>query len=93
MARISIQGFIQETESRFGENVDTVLRKALDLILPLDDMILLVCLFIKHTSDALLDEKAFIADGHALGLLTITTKLREIVAEIEKDRMSDYIRK
>lgn len=86
MASVALNGFIEETERRFGGEIGAVLRRALDLAYPLGDMILLVCLYVKHTSDPLVNERAFIADGHTLGLMTIVLKIKEISAAVEGDR-------
>lgn len=82
MEHIGIENFNEMMRERFGVDVDTVLRNAIDLVYPLDEMFYIICSFIKYTSDSLICEEAFMADVHKLGLIRTIEGLKGITAAV-----------
>ena len=50
-------------------------------------MLRIICIYIKHTKDSLVNEEAFVADGAELGLVTVVEELQSILSALE---LHDY---
>lgn len=78
-----IDEFAAEVKNRFETEAVTAVKNALCLQYPFSDMLRIICIYIKHTKDSLVNEEAFVSDGAELGLVTVVEELQAILAALE----------
>lgn len=78
-----IDEFAKELKNRFETEAVTAVKNALCLQYPFSDMLRIICIYIKHTRDSLVNEEAFVADGAELGIMTVVEELQAILAVLE----------
>lgn len=78
-----IDEFAEELKNRFEAEAVTAVKNALCLQYPFSDMLRIICIYIKHTRDSLVNEEAFVADGAELGIMTVVEELQAILAVLE----------
>ena len=78
-----IDEFAEELKNRFETEAVTAVKNALCLQYPFSDMLRIICIYIKHTRDSLVNEEAFVADGAELGIMTVVEELQAILAVLE----------
>ena len=70
-----IDEFAAEVKNRFETEAVTAVKNALCLQYPFSDMLRIICIYIKHTKDSLVNEEAFVADGAEL--IVVAPALKE----------------
>ena len=70
--------FIEALEQDFAESYGRIKEKALGLEYTMDEMLRIIALHLRFTTDPMVDIDAFVADGYRLGIKEIILTLKEI---------------